>query len=393
MRFFNLDLHVSVIEDMKTQFQVLGHEIDSHLMSGHYWALDRPRAIHGTGEGEQGKIGYGSINLQSCAGPSTAANLFADMPELEHINKWQQDHYWDIGVKYDGYIATYPPSFALLYKGWPGHTVLNIPVRYDLHFTENPEGWRAFNVWLRLASDAGKLTVVANNRYDAFYYEHFVGRHCKVIPSTCDYIDRMTKPWSPREGATKLLAFGDYKGCRELAAKVPDVLFVRDVLPGNYRHDEIVKALGIIWIPYTGSIMSFFEHYWLCMPMFVPSQRFLLQLWQDGLALSEQSWHKPFTPTDLKGSRIEPAIRSGWSISANVDPNTPDGVKAWMGLYDFYDELQFPYIGYFDSWNDLKYQIKKTDFAAISNLMKKQNEIRRRNNLDAWQSILSTIRR
>jgi hypothetical protein len=386
MKFFNIDLHVSVIEDLKTQFEALGHTIDSHLLSGHYWALNVPRASRGTGTSS---VGFGTLDVNNWQ------KIFRDYKgapddwdkQLSELHTWAAAHYEELAT-YSGFITTYPTAFALLYHMFDKPIILHIPVRYDLGFTERPQAWREFNAWLRRRIDAGKLTAVANNRYDAFYFEHFVGRSCRVIPSTCDYIDRLTKPWSPRPGATKLLAFGEGNGCRELAKHVPDVLFVRDVLPGNYRHDEIVKALGIVWIPYTGSIMSFFEHYWLCMPLFVPSKGFLLKLWNDGLALSEQSWHKPFTPDGLKGSNIESAFKSGWSISQNQDPNTRFGVAAWMGLYDFYDTIEFPHVIYFESWDDLKEKIKTADYPSISAAMKKHNEVRKQSSRNAWQSVL-----
>ena len=41
MKFFNIDLHISVIEDIKTIFADLGHQVDSKCMSYHAWVLGR----------------------------------------------------------------------------------------------------------------------------------------------------------------------------------------------------------------------------------------------------------------------------------------------------------------------------------------------------------------
>ena len=43
MKFFNLDMHISVIEDIKHIFHDLGHQVDSVCMSGHSWVFGRER--------------------------------------------------------------------------------------------------------------------------------------------------------------------------------------------------------------------------------------------------------------------------------------------------------------------------------------------------------------
>ena len=39
MKFFNIDLHISVIADIKKIFTDLGHEVDDWSLSGHAWAF------------------------------------------------------------------------------------------------------------------------------------------------------------------------------------------------------------------------------------------------------------------------------------------------------------------------------------------------------------------
>ena len=371
MKFFNMDLHVSVIEDVTTQLRTLGHDVESHLMSGHAWALQKDRARCGSGDGDQGKVGYGSINL------NTWELLFDDMPTLALVDQWQREN--PQLDAFDGFIATYPPAFALLYEKFRGHVILDIPVRYDLHFTRNPDAWRQFNERLAAAQDTGKLTVVANNRYDAVYYTGFTGRHAIHISNTCDYIDRLAPKWSPR-GTNKLLAFGEHAGCRAASRAVRNVLFVRDALPQQYLHEELIRALGIVWIPYNASIMSFFEHYWLNIPMFVPSQAFLVRLWESHLALSQLTWHK--------------SLANGSNLRCEVvpDPHTREGVVRWMPLYDFYDTEEFPHLTYFDSWGDLQDKIARTEFHVISKRMAEHNVVRKGRNLERWRTILSRIK-
>lgn len=380
MKFFNADLHVSVIEDVATQFKALGHDTDIHMMSGHSWVTGRPKASAGVGAGPGGKIGYGSLNLD------TWESFFDDGPLFGKAGAWALENAAALSG-YDGYVVTYPPSFALLYKNLPGHTIMHVPIRYDgPHFTNDPRAWRVFNARLNEMYDRGKLTVIANSLYDALYFEYFTGLSSRYISSTCDYIDKLTAKWSPRGGKT-LLAFGEHSGCREAAQKLANVVFVRDVLPGRYTHEEIIRSPGIVWIPYNCSIMSFFEHYWLNIPMFVPTKEFLHQLWLDKLALSQLSWHKSMT------SYSNVPRSSAAKLGRFADPHTLEGVQQWMELYDFYNANEFPHLIYFNSWADLAFKIVETELGPVSKAMEQQNVVRRERNLKAWAEALTNVKR
>ena len=368
MRFFNVDRHVSVIEDVAVQLRALGHSVESHLLSGLHWALGRPRAARGSGATHAGKVGYGCLNLD------TVESFLGDYPDYAAASAWRRVH--PELASFDGFIVTYPPSFALLYEGLPGRVVLDAPVRYDFGFTGRPEVWRDFNERLQRMQGEGRLVPVANSRYDAAYFTHFTGIPCHRVSSTCDYVDRLSPKWSPR--GRKLLAFGDRDGCRAAAAHCDDVLYVRDVLP-RYEHAEVAMARGVVWIPYNCSIMSFFEHYWLGIPLYVPTERFLVELEGRGLALSELTWHA----SRRAGSVIEAAVGS-----AMPDPHTEDGLRAWMPLYDFYDDWEFPHVVRFDSWQDLREKIEGGRAEEQSAAILAHNVGRRARNLEAWRGLV-----
>lgn len=390
MKFFDVDLHVSVVEDVDTQFRALGHTIDIHMMSGHNWVTGRPKASAGTGPGVNGKIGVGSLNMDSWEQffddilPSSR-NFF-----LDKSARWSHDNE-KLLASYDGYVVTYPPALAMLYEHAPGHTVLNIPIRYEdfrksnSYISANPAAWSEFNRRLKSMHDAGKLIVVANNLYDKAYFEYFTGLPCRHISSTCDYIDSMAPKWSPRGGKT-LLAFGQKTGCQKVGEELSNVKYVRDVLTGQYTHEEIIRSPGIVWIPYNCSIMSFFEHYWLNIPMFVPTQNFLDALRMDKFALQEMTWHQSM----LNGSNLP---RSIFNTGSLPDPHTLFGILEWMPLYDFYNVEEFPHLIYFDSWTDLADKIANTDLDPISKAMEKQNLVRRERNLKSWMQVLANVKR
>jgi hypothetical protein len=374
MRFFNIDLHSSVITDVKTCLRAAGHLVESHNMSGHTWALGISRASKGIGPGSR-SIGYGSINVDNWE------SLFHDWPSYARAAAWRDENRKEL-ERFDGFISCYPPAFALLYEGLPGKNIIDIPVRYDLHFTERPTAWRDFNDRLRRQIDEGKLVAVANSRYDAAYFEYFVGRPCRYISSTCEYVDGLTGPWSPGTplASRRFIGFGEHSGCREAADHDRSLRFVRDLFPHNYNHEQITRASGLVWIPYNCSIMSFFEHYWLGIPLFVPSERFLVELWDKGLALSQLSWHRSL----YLGSNIEPYL----CRPSCLDPHTRDGVLNWMQFYDFYNRAEFPDIVYFDSWKQMAEVLAESDLENISAAMGATNKVRRKKNLEAWVEVV-----
>lgn len=382
MRFFNIDAHVSVIEDVAFNLRKHGHEVDSHLLSGHNWALDRPRGSMGNGEGPNGKVGYKSMNL-------TRWESFAhDFPDPCKRIKEFQDESPELAA-YDGFIATYPPAMALLYDRFPGHTIVDIPIRYEHFFTNRPEAWHAFNEFLVKGIEVGRITVVANSVYDAMYFEYFTGCQIPMVETTCAYIDRLSSKWCPT--GPNSLAFGEHPGCRMLASKVPGLHFVRDVPAlGQYKHQDIVSARLFVWVPYTSSIMSFYEHYWLQVPMFVPSKKYLLQLADERfgdmpLALSTLS----FQEKPLGGSVIKIThdfVGRDWRWVP--DPHTREGRESWLDFYDFY---RLPHITYFDSPEDLADKMASTSTSElweISRAMGRENERRQKVVSDQWAQIL-----
>lgn len=326
-------------------------------MSGHCWALDIPRASKGTGPGADGKIGFGSMNLAPFDGTfSERATAWA--LENQHLDD-----------KFDGFVVTYPPYFVLLYEKFTKPIILVLPVRCDLGLT--PDITPVFYERLKKLHDSGRLIVVANNKYDAAYYEYFTGRPALHISSTCDYIDRFAPKWhhpdgppiwSP-SGRTPFLSFGEVAACRAVADAVSEVGFVRDALGERYLYKHVISARGIVWIPYNCSVMSHCEHQWLNIPIFVPTKRFLRELWKQNLALSQIGsfpWREDF-----------------WSWA--------------MDLYDFYD-AEF-YVTLFDSWEQLKQIIDLNNSAMrlLSERMTKRNVDRRKINLNKWAGVLAPL--
>ncbi len=95
------------------------------------------------------------------------------------------------------------------------------------------------------------------------------------------------------------------------------IFYVRHQVPEE--SDDVTRVRAHVTIPYNASVMSFFEHYWLGIPQFAPTPRFLLALQREGRALSQLTG-TAFAPS--------PVARRGGTLpdpndGRNVGPGTP----------------------------------------------------------------------
>lgn len=350
MKIFNLDCHISVIADLKQIFENLGNEVTSWSVSGHNWVFDRePHEV-------------------DIVNSSTWMSLDSDMCDRFY------ERYKDELEGYDAFLCTYPPSFSLLYEKFQKPIILQIPIRYEVPFHNNKQKWKQFNEYLRKSIDSGMIIPVANSEYDKKYFEFFVERECDLIPNICEYTD--TK-WNPT--IDKFLYYS------RLPLRLPDFIVDKSTL-GKYKWSDISQYNGIIMMPYTCSTMSIFEYYTSNIPLFVPTKRFMVELYSNynHLVLSELTWNKTF---NLPESSIIDCDR-------NMDPNSYNNIdimSKWIEYSDFYNENWMPHITYFDSFEDLQSKLMTTNLIEISGLMSEFNKIRKEKIYNLWDKKIKSI--
>lgn len=351
MRLFNLDCHISVIADLSKIFSELGHEVVSWSISGHNFVFNR------------------------------------DSKSVDIINQdtWRQldekmcddfyERYKDELSDYDGFICTYPLTFSMLYRKFKKPIILHIPIRYEVPFHNNKDMWNKFNDYLRDGIDKKLIIPVANSEYDKRYFEFFVKRECKLIPNICEYIN--TK-WSPNKD--------QFLYSSKLNINFDSRIIVNKNTLGKYNWDDLSKFKGIIIIPYTCSTMSIFEHYNANIPLFFPSKKFIVELYQKhgSEVLSELSWNRVFN------------LQPGSVIDCDrlQDPNSYNDlsiISSWIEHSDFYNTESMPYITYFDSIDDLMNKLLTTNLNDVSNKMKEFNLIKNSFIYQEWNKILTEI--
>jgi hypothetical protein len=357
LSFFNLDLHVSVIADLKQIFATFGHRVTDWTLSGHSWVFGRK----------------------------------SDRVDVVNRETWQRldaamcaafyRRYRDELDLFDGFIVTHTPAFALLYLAWDKPILVVNSTRYEQPFTFDPARWRWLDAALRDGVARGQIHVVSNNKGDQAYLREHTGIDSLHIPSLCDYT-----------GA-------QYRGSRQrfvLHARaahdwaLPPSLDSRLITAGaafrrwglrrrRYRWQELYDYRGIVHLPYQISTMSICEQYTAGVPLFFPSQSFLLELHRErpDRVLSELSFFqingRP-CPNDTLNRIDDPAV-----------------LRHWISLADYYDTDNMRFVQHFDSFDHLAHVLDTVDVAAQSEQMRAFNRTRRERITAAWATVLGRI--
>jgi hypothetical protein len=369
VKFFNIDLHISVIADIKFILSALGHEVTDWTLSGHAWVMGRQR--------------------------DTTDVITAD--NWSNIDKAMCDafyaRYKDELAGYDAFIVTHTPALAMLYERWGKPIIVVASTRYEQPFGRDAERWRAFNGYLEDMHGRGLLVPLANNKYDAAYAMAFTGIEWRHVPSLCEYTGATAKLERP-----EFLYWGEYRGLKqsrrlidkdELRPHRHQRIFRRLVLGDpfrGFRWSDIARYRGIVHMPYNASVMSLFEHYTANLPLFVPDKPLMRQLYaehrQEGV-LSQLSFNQVYrTPP---GSIIP---------AAGSDPNDYDDVDTmmqWLNLADFYDTENMPHIQYFSSGEDLEARLQSMDAPAMSDAIRTANVGRHERVYAAWRQIIEQL--
>ena len=355
MKFFNIDLHISVIADMKAIFNELGHQVDDLSLSDHTWVFNRPKD---------------SVPmLDNARWTRITASQMAD--EF-------YDHYKNSLDKYDAFIVTYPPPFALLYKKFNKPIIINIPIRYECPFSFREHDWEYFNEFLIEGVRSNQVILVANNIVDQKYTESFIDVEVKHIPSICDYF--------PEKYSPKMENFLYYSKNRVNKLNNTKIKYKSDLL-GKHKYSDLVEHKGIVHFPYTCSYMSVFEQYSSNIPLFFPSQDFLLELYfsNDYNVFSEISFYK------MHNHFPKSIVKNKSNLDFN-NFNDRSIIQLLVAHSDFYDQNWMPHIQFFNSIEHLIELTDSSDLNNISNNMAQFNIFRRNKIKSMWNELINGIK-
>lgn len=289
MRFFAMDLHISVIADFKSANPDI--EVVDWCLSGHAWVMKR------------------SQDNPEHINPSTWKDL-----DMDRIKRFQ-DKYDAFLRTFDGFIVAHVMAFAMVYEKYQKPILAINSCRYDIPFcwNKNLDMLNTYNVALQRMISNGQLQIVSNNRADQEYTRLGIGIKPDYNPSLCLYTNTRYAP-------TKN-TFMCYNG------HLPKHPLISE-RPTNYKWDDITSYKGIVHFPYETSLMSMFEHFTAGCPLFFPSRMY----WKSNLSLTSVSNYWEVLPDTL-------------ACASNPD--------FWIDNSDIYSVFQSPNTYYFDSLEHL----------------------------------------
>jgi hypothetical protein len=351
---FNLDLHVSVIADARLALSRYGIEVENWSLSGHTWVFGRDR------------------DPVAVVNERTAFRFGPPM-----IRRFRQV-YGRYLRSFEGFVAAYPPCFALLYEGLERPTLALAATRYEWPFTFDRTRWDWLDARLRQAVEDGWLHLAANNRADAGYIENYLGLTPTYVPSSCGYVG---PAYTGRRRAVVVSAKSEDVAraiCDQLRSEaVP----LRTALGYRYSWSDLYDHRAIVLIPYNVSLMALFEHYSACAPIYVPNRPFLKRLMAEypRAVLSQLSYAQE--SLELAAAPRETAAR-------DLNELRDEAVVDWyLDRADFYDAEWMPQVRQFESWSHLDHLLARDDHAAIGEEMAVERPARLERIAKLWDEL------
>lgn len=349
----------------------------------------------------------------------------------------------------DALVCSHPTGSCELAMPFNRPAIIWATTRFELGRECNARRMCGYVHNLRALASIPGSVVLANNMYDVHYTQYFTGITPQYVPSYCGYTGAAWrwgatgrswmrtvlvhgfKPFTPPRAGThantsstmklaptytdshELLYPGDTHGRGGPDGLINDTIApdgleaflsplrqaakaagskwrfksLRVALGSNYTYESLGAFPAVLHLPYQASIMSFFEHYRMGIPILAPSLR-LLTRWHIGMRMvGERSWDMAFYRRVSNGSVLprHPAA------SAPYDPNDdmdPAAVAWWLQWSDYYT---FPHVVLFDSWQDLLDKLNSVDLAAVSAAMRAHSAAQEAELARTWSGILAGL--
>lgn len=324
---FNLDLHISVIADLKSGLKT--H--DANLVNWSISSANRhSRKIFKVQDPVKVVNGESWLNLDD--------NLIDQF----------SFHYKSFLDKFDGFIACYPPAFAALFRDFKKPTLVMSATRYEAPYTSHPRSWSDLNQYLISEQAAGRMILAGNNQGDCDYMEHYLGVKPNYVPSVCDYTDFHFSG----EGSTNVVLARDSRLSNHIR-KITDGRWLpfRDVLGSSYKWEDFRQIKEVFVIPYNISTMTLFELATAGVPVAIPSRPFMHELLKEySEVLSELSF--------LQVNQMKVELEH---VNSPNDFTSDFFYDWWLDRSDFYNLNLMPNVRLIGSFSELN-QSSSRDF-------------------------------
>ncbi len=355
----SIDFHISPIADLKDVFSKFFK--DSAVV--HDFSLSGAC-------GQKGTCSQGRIQIKE----DLSTLYLTQQAKEDFYNAYRSEN--SLIRKMDAMICSHPSGMCELIMPFDRSVILWVTTRFEQGREGNADKMRGLIGNFRALAERPDTSILANNLYDVHYFNYFTGLSPIYIPSFCDYTGAK---YSWNKGGSNIILMHGYRPRRnslpasEFVADIRRLApqfkfeFVRDVYQGHYAYEQIASHPAMLHIPYQASIMSFFEHYRMCIPLIAPSLDLLTKWHMDYRMVSERTWDMALHNKETTASVLPRHTNA--SAKHVFDPNdesSADAVRYWLQFSDFY---AFPHVILFDSWEDLAKTLATADLKSISQKM------------------------
>lgn len=239
---------------------------------------------------------------------------------------------------FDGFICTYSPVFAELYRGLNKPILIVAATRYETPYTDREVDWNRFNKFLVKGVANSEIIIHANNRGDADYINYFTGLDPTVTPSLCEKLSVKTNFDGPR-----VIISRDKKLVRYIENQSSYAYRDISTLGQTYIWKDLVKCSEVLIFPQNISTMTLFELATAGVPVAVPSRNWIHELIGEGFQLlGELTFHQLLGLPTTKMPADSPA---NYTSSLYLD--------WWIDRADFYNHKLMPNVRIVDSVKQL----------------------------------------
>ena len=379
VQLLSIDFHISPIADLKDVFGKFLKQTVVHDFS-----------LSGAC-GQKGTCSNGRIQIKE----DLSTLYLTHEAKVEFYNAYRGENSLIRGM--DAMVCSHPSGMCELIMPFNKSVILWVTTRFEQGREGNREKMQGLIGNFRALAKRPDTAILANNMYDVHYFNYFTGLNPTYIPSFCDYTGAKYS-WN---GQNNIILMHGYRPKRNILPSstfIADIRrlaprfkfeFVRDVYPGHYAYEQLAGHPAMLHIPYQASIMSFFEHYRMCIPLIAPSLDLLTSWHMRYRIVSERTWDMALHDRETSASVLprHPEASPRHVFDPN-DEHNADGVRYWLQFSDFYT---FPHVILFDSWEDLAQKLAVADFGSISRAMCAHNQAELGRIAAQWSEVLARV--
>jgi hypothetical protein len=291
----------------------------------------------------------------------TGYNEINEFTQLRAQNFWEKNK--DYFNTFDGIITSYPTSLSRIFlqNDWPKLLIIWVCNRFDCGIQEEYMDPGFYNL-LRSIKNRKNVYIFGNsfieNIYSTYAKNVDIGNFIiKPLGKTVK-TDFMYKTYSDEESNVFYIPPGKNETQLLNVSKKLDTLDIQTICERfNENMIELLGYKGVICIPYSWSSIAFFERLQLGIVTFLPTERFLIELFSEG-----EYWFEP--PFNVQQTEL-------------------------LKITEWYAQEHRDFMVYFDSWNDLKMKIQNTNYKDKTTLMLNYAKMHEKETLERWNHVIN----